>query len=152
MVEHVPSWVEMRKLTWEVFTVVHTCWGYGPPCWHELRKLGGRFACRYASLHSNLRYAFTSCHPLASIHWHRLGTFDTTRSVPLIGDRCVREKRCDGSHCASSAQWGVRDALEEHLPQSKWRKPCAGWRGHGKEGRLREPNADPTGVDTCGRP
>ena len=112
----------------------------------------------YASLEGGshvVTLRFTRTYAMRSpvvIHWHRLGTFDTTRSVPLVGDRCVREKRCDGSHCASSAQWGVRDALEEHLPQSKWRKPCAGWRGHGKEGRLREPNADPTGVDTCGRP
>ena len=56
--------------------------------------------------------------------------------------RCV----ATGPLARPYALWGVRAASEEHLPQSKWRKPCAVGLGHERRGRLREPNAARAGV------
>ena len=65
----------------------------------------------------------------------------TLRSNIFLG-RCVEEIGCDGTHCASSAQWGVRSLSGEHLPQSKWTEvPRSEAQDAKGGGRLREPNA-----------
>ena len=60
----------------------------------------------------------------------------------------VAKGRCvaTGPIARPYAIWGVRAASEEHLPQSKGRKPCAVGLGHERRGRLREPNAARAGV------
>ena len=68
----------------------------------------------------------------------------TCVAAMLVGakGRCV----ATGPIARPYAIWGVRAASEEHLPQSKWRKPCAVGLGHERRGRLREPNAARAGV------
>ena len=63
----------------------------------------------------------------------------------------VREGRCDGTLCASSAQWGVRGDPEELLPQSDGRKPSAGSPGCGRgEPFARAKRGLPPGVSDQG--